>query len=63
MEEMAFDSWLKTDSEQGYITFRTLISVEQFEEFSRLEKEASFVDINVYAVRMLLDEYKESLLY
>ena len=55
MEAMSFDSWLKTDSEHGYNTFRTLVNEEQFEDLLDIEKTASFAEINVNAVKMVLE--------
>jgi serine/threonine protein phosphatase 1 len=51
--EMAYDSWLKTDSEHRYNVFKTLVTEEQLEEIREIEKKASFAKINAEAVRMV----------
>ena len=54
MEQMAYDSWLKTDSEHRYNVFRTLVTEDQFKELTEVEKTASFARINATAVKMVL---------
>jgi len=55
MEQMAYDSWLKTDSEHRYNVFRTLVTEDQFKELTEVEKTASFAKINTTAVKMVLE--------
>ena len=55
MDALCYDTWLKTDSEYRYNTFRTLVTEEQFREISALERKASFARINVVAVKMILE--------
>lgn len=55
MEAMAYDSWLKTDSEHRYNTFRTMVTKEQFQELSNTEKNATFAELNTTAVKMILE--------
>ena len=55
MEEMAYDSWLKTDSEHRYNAFRTMVTKEQFQELLCVEKTASFAKLNTTAVQMVLE--------
>ena len=55
MKEMAYDSWLKTDSEHGYNAFRTLVTTEQFEQILNIEKKSSFAELNHEAARMVLE--------
>ncbi len=55
MEAMAYDAWLKTDSEYRYNTFRTLVSEKQFARVTEIEKKASFAKLNYEAVRMILE--------
>ena len=59
MEAMVYDSWLKTDSEQDYNTFRTLVSNEQFESFTNMEQKASFAAINAAAVKLVLENNRK----
>ena len=54
-DEMFYDSWFKTDSEQNYKTFRTLVTEEQLDKIREMEKTASFEDFNKEAVRMVLE--------
>ena len=54
-DEMFYDSWFKTDSEQNYKTFRTLVTEEQLDKIREIKKTASFVDFNKEAVRMVLE--------
>ncbi len=55
MDALCYDTWLKTDSEHRYNTFRTLVTEEQFREISELERKATFARINVAAVKMILE--------
>ena len=55
MEMMVYDSWLKTDSEHRYNTFRTLVSEKQLEELIAIEKKESFAKLNADAVKMILE--------
>lgn len=55
MEELVYDSWLKTDSEHRYNTFRTLVRKEQLEQLMEIKNTASFGKLNVTAVKMLLE--------
>lgn len=55
MEAMAYDSWLKNDSEYRYNTFRTLVSKEQIKKLEEIERKESFAKINAEAVKMVLN--------
>ncbi len=55
MEAMAYDSWLKTDSEHRYNAFRTLITPEQFELITQIERKSSFAALNHEATKMVLE--------
>ncbi len=59
LEDLYFDSFLKTDSEYGYKTFRTFISDELMADFIEKEKKRSFFEINHEAVKLLLKEKRE----
>ena len=59
MEALSYDSWLKTDSEHGYNTLRTLISEEQFRHITEIERKASFTVLNTQAVKMVLETNHE----
>lgn len=54
-DAIAYDSWLKTDSEHHYNAFRTLVSEEQFRELSEKEAKMSFAELNRGAVKMVLE--------
>ncbi len=56
---LRYNSWLKTDSEQGYKTLRTLITEEQMEELSAKERTASFDKINMLAAKLLRNSCKD----
>ena len=58
LEALSYDSWLKTDSEHRFNTYSTLVSPEAFEAFEEYSKKASFTEINIEAVRILLEEKK-----
>ncbi len=55
MEAMAYDSWLKTDSEHGYNAFKTLVTDEQFEHIRETERKSSFAALNHEAVNMVIE--------
>lgn len=59
MEAMAYDSWLKADSEQDYKAFRTLVSPEQFDLFTIIEQKLSFAALNAKAVQLVLENNKD----
>ncbi len=59
MDAMAYDSWLKTDSEQDYKAFRTLISPEQFGLFTNMERKSSFAALNAGAVKLVLENNRD----
>lgn len=59
MEAMAYDSWLKTDSEHRYNAFRTMVTNEQFQELLNIEKNASFAELNTTEVKMVLETNRE----
>ena len=59
LEALAYDSWLKTDSMQGFNTFRTLVPEKVFEEFDHFCRKASFIEMNVRAVSLLLDHNRD----
>ncbi|MBR2523298.1 MAG: metallophosphoesterase [Clostridiales bacterium] len=54
-DEMLYDSWFKTDSEQGYKTFRTLVTEEQLAGIRGMEGKVPFGNFNREAVRMVLE--------
>lgn len=55
-EIMAYDTWLKVDSEQDFIVLRTLLSEESFAGFEDTARTASFTEINKEAVRLIMEE-------
>ncbi len=55
MEEMSYDSWLKTDGEHRYNAFRTLVTKEQFEYIRETERNLSFARLNHEAVNMVIE--------
>ncbi len=55
MEAITYDPWLKSDSENGYNTFRTFVTQEQFEQLKGLNGRLSFARFNAEAVRMLME--------
>ena len=57
--EVNYDSWLKTDSEHRFNTFRTFFSEDVFNEFEVFCRKASFVEMNKKAVSLLEDNHKE----
>ena len=54
-EALAYDSWLKTDSQYDHKTIRTLITEEQMLKLEQIEKKGSFYLINHEAVKMVLE--------
>ncbi len=58
-DALSYNSWLKTDSEQGYKTLRTLITDEQMKELSVKERTASFNEINMLAAKLLRDSCRD----
>ncbi len=58
-EAFFFDSWLKTDAEQEYNTFRTLVSEEQIRILKKAEATASFDELNVLAAEMIISSCPE----
>mgnify|MGYP002861976990 FL=1 len=59
MEILYFDSWLKNDASTGYNTFKTLVSEEHFKKIKEAEKSASFVSLNVKAVKFVMSDSKD----
>lgn len=55
MEAIAYDSWLKTDSECGYNAFRTLVTTDQLERITHIERKSSFAELNHEAANMVLE--------
>jgi serine/threonine protein phosphatase 1 len=53
------DSWFKTDSDSGFITYKTLVSERSFSDLEEYMKTASYSQINTVAVRILLSEKKK----
>ena len=54
--ELAYDSWLKTDGEYRYNTYRTFLPVEVFEKYLKFAESADFAAGNTEAVRLLMKE-------
>ncbi|MCR5511097.1 MAG: metallophosphoesterase [Lachnospiraceae bacterium] len=54
LEALAYDSWLKTDSEHRYNAFRTFVTEEQLDKIYQIERISSFAGLNVEAVKMVL---------
>ena len=57
LEALAYDSWLKTDSEHRFNTFRTFVPEEVFAEFEEYCRKASFVEMNQKAVQILKERH------
>ncbi len=55
MDVCTLDLWLKTDLELGGITFNTLVSDEQMNEFNRIDRKANVTEISTTAVRMIME--------
>ncbi|MBQ8983616.1 MAG: metallophosphoesterase [Lachnospiraceae bacterium] len=55
MEALSYDSWMKTDSVYGYNTLRTLITDDQLRQLTEMERKASFSELNILAVKMVLE--------
>ena len=58
-----YDSWLKSDAEDNYKTFRTFISKEQMTDFLKDEQKMSFFSLNHEAVKLLLLENADLLTF
>lgn len=58
LEALALDSWLKTDSEYIFNTFRTFISDKEFEEYETFCRKATGVDMNKRAVELILERHE-----
>ncbi len=58
-EALAYDSWLKTDSEHRFNTFRTFLAEEDFDEFEVFSRKASFVEMNMKAVSLIKEKHKK----
>ena len=58
-QDLVYDTWLTTDSEYGYNTFRTLICEEDLEQFLGIEKACSFARLNSIAVNLILKNNRE----
>ena len=54
MEELSYDSWLESDENHHFNTFRTLVSEEQFRKFLEISQTASYATKNAEAVKMIL---------
>ena len=52
-EGYALDSWLRTDSDAGLNTFKTLIPEKHFEQFSEHAKKASFTEMCMEAANLI----------
>ena len=59
LEALAIDSWLKTDSEQRFNTFRTFITREELEEYETFCRKASGVEMNKRAVEIINSKYAD----
>lgn len=55
MEAVAYDSWLRTDSECGYNAFKTFVTKKQLDRIKEIEGKASFAGLNAEAVKMVLE--------
>ncbi|MBR3307806.1 MAG: metallophosphoesterase [Lachnospiraceae bacterium] len=51
---LPYDSWIKYDSEDGYKTFKTLVTEEQMEKIRHMERKASFIKLNTTAAEMIM---------
>ncbi|MCR5732990.1 MAG: metallophosphoesterase [Lachnospiraceae bacterium] len=59
LEALSYDSWLKTDSQYRFNTFRTFLTEDDFQKFEDFCLKASFVEMNIKAVSMLKENYTE----
>ena len=59
MEQLCYDSWLKTDSEHRFNTFRTLVSEEQLDRIEGMTKTSSFAAWNIEAAKMVMENHAD----
>ena len=59
LEAMAIDSWLKTDSERRFNTFRTFISQGELKQYEEYCKKASAVYMNRRAVELIMSKHSD----
>ncbi len=57
--DIAYESWIVTDSERDFRTFRTFFSSEIFEEYEEFCKKASYEEINLRAVELLIEYHSD----
>ena len=54
-----YSDWLLNDSDADFITFRTLVTVRQYEVFEMVAKKASALTCNIEAARLVAEENEE----